>query len=390
MKYSNYIVFILTLSSTLIFSDPLLVVVLMVKNEEPVMATTLQPLIDAGIQDYLIYDTGSTDHTVQVTREIFQKNNILNFVIEQGEFIDFATSRNYALELAERHFPNAVFMLMLDAEWILHHGDDLLRFCMQHKNDSAVLYSIQVKGFNVDFSHARLMRCKSNIAFIGKVHEVPNVPAQVRVPHHIYFELSSTYYGQEKSAARWSRDRDILLEEVKKYPNDTRLILNLGQTYFCLSDYENAIIWYEKRAAMDGWDEEKYLALFILAQAYQSAGNTDKMINFYLKAFAFRPCRAEPLIRLAEYYYEIGAYRLSYLFAKASLNIPYPHQEILAIEKWLYDFVRYDIVSSTAYMFDDYALGLQATQQALIECPDSAELQNNLAQYRLDVERCKA
>src|SRR5579871_6668212 len=71
--------------------DPLLVVVLMVKNEETVMRATLQPFIDAGIQSYLIFDTGSTDNTVQVTRDLFDEYEITQGYILQEPFIDFAT-----------------------------------------------------------------------------------------------------------------------------------------------------------------------------------------------------------------------------------------------------------------------------------------------------------
>ena len=67
----------LLLSSCLLKTDPLLVAVLMVKNEAPVMEMTLQPLVDAGITDYLIYDTGSTDNTIQVTNDFFIQNFIL-------------------------------------------------------------------------------------------------------------------------------------------------------------------------------------------------------------------------------------------------------------------------------------------------------------------------
>ncbi|MBP6892733.1 hypothetical protein KBB68_04115 [Candidatus Babeliales bacterium] len=363
-------------------SDPLLVAVLMVKNEEPVMEMTLQPLVDAGITDFLIYDTGSTDKTIQVTHDFFIKNNLSNFTIEHGEWIDFATSRNKALELTEQHFPNATFMLMLDAEWILHNGKDLLNFCQQQKNNSATLYLIQMKGKTIEFGHGRLIRCKSNIKFVGKVHEIPDIPAQVRIPHHIYFELSPTHYGKEKSKTRWLRDVNLLLEELEENPDNPRIIIYLAQTYFCLQDWQNAINWYEYRTTIQGDAEENYLAYFCLAQVYDASGNTLKMINNYLKAFAIRPHRAEPLIRLAEHYYNVQQYHLCYLFAKYAVTMPYPHSDIALIEKWMYDFARYELLSFTAHMMGDYKLGKQVTLKALEVCPDREDLQLNLKSYQ--------
>src|SRR3990167_9749906 len=105
MKQSKILLFCVLVGGIgLLHADPLLVAVGMVRNEAPVMEMTLQPLINAGIKDFLIYDTGSTDKTIPIIRGVFLKNRIRNFVIEQGEFIDFATSRNKALELTELHF----------------------------------------------------------------------------------------------------------------------------------------------------------------------------------------------------------------------------------------------------------------------------------------------
>src|SRR5258707_10172559 len=87
--------------------DPLLVVVLMVKNEETVMRATLQPFVDGGVDSFFIFDTGSTDNTIEVTEQFFAEHGITQVYIAQEPFIDFATSRNRALDLAQEKFPNA-------------------------------------------------------------------------------------------------------------------------------------------------------------------------------------------------------------------------------------------------------------------------------------------
>ncbi|OGB86230.1 hypothetical protein A3J41_02450 [candidate division TM6 bacterium RIFCSPHIGHO2_12_FULL_38_8] len=364
-----------------IYSDPLLVAVLMVKNEASTMEMTLQPLVDAGIHDFLIYDTGSTDNTIQVTQDFFIQNNITNFIIEQGEFVDFATSRNKALELTDQYFPDATFLLMPDAEWILHNGDELLKFCEEQKNNSEPLYFMKAIGTSVDMYHARLIRCKSNVAFVGKVHEMPNINPNATVPHDIFFELDPTHHGQKKTKERWLQDRDFLLEELQENPENPRTVYYLAQTYFCLQDWDNAIKWYEKRITMNGYSGETFLAHYMLAEAYGLAGNEKKMVNAYLKAFSLRPHRAEPLIKLAQHYYNIGAYNLCYVFAKYAVSMPYL-DDFAPSDKWLYDFVRYSVVSATAGYFKEYQLGKQATLQALKVCPNDQTLQNNLNFYQ--------
>jgi tetratricopeptide (TPR) repeat protein len=382
MKQCLILFLILCGNSVFLNADPLLVAVLMVKNEALVMEITLQPLVDAGITDFLIYDTGSTDNTIQITQDFFISNNISNFVIAQGEFIDFATSRNRALELTEQHFPEATFMLMLDAEWILHNGSDLLKHCQNQQNSTQVLYLILVKGTDVEFCHPRLIRCRSNITFVGKVHETPNIISEIKLPDHIYFELSATHYKNERSKQRWLRDRDILLSQLEETPHDLRTIFFLAQTYVWLGDLKNAIKWYEYYLATSCEKEENFEFFYALAKAYEARGDTEKMIVNYLKAFNARPYRAEPFIKLAQHYYNIGSYHLCYLFARQACTIPYPHNDYGLIEKSLYDFWRYDLISATAHLMGDFKLGQQATLKALQAQPNLDYLHQNLHYYQ--------
>ncbi len=362
-------------------AESLLVAVLMVKNEEPVMELTLQPLVDAGITDFLIYDTGSTDQTIQVTQDFFIKNNITNFVIEQGDWVDFSTCRNRALELTEEYFPQAIFMLMLDAEWILHNGEQLLSYCQQEKNKEAALYFIKIIGMGLEFNHARLIRCNSNIKFVGKVHEVPNVLADGQIPADIYFKLAPSYTGQQKSEKRWLQDKEMLLQEFEQDPYNPRTIFYLAQTCFSLKDWESAAQYYQLRISMSEHDEENFIAHMMLAKSYGFLGQEEKMVTTFLQAFAMRPYRAEPLLALADYYYQVKQYALAFVFAKYAVTMPYPHQESLPVDTYCYNFLRYDLVSAMAYIFHEYELGRQATLLALQADPDNIQLKENLKFY---------
>ncbi|MBP6892498.1 hypothetical protein KBB68_02860, partial [Candidatus Babeliales bacterium] len=305
-----------------------------------------------------------------------------NFVIKQGEWIDFATSRNKALELTEQYFPNATFMLMLDAEWILHNGKELLKYCNEQKNNSAQIYCIKLFGSNIHFYHSRLIRCKSNVKFVGKIHEEPNIAPQVKVPNIIYFEFTPTDYGQEKTETRWLKDRYILLEELQKDPTNSRNLFFLGQTNFALGDFSHAIECFKLRSTMSGYDEENFLTVYFLAQSYQALKDFEQMIDNYLKSFSMRPYRAEPLIKLAEYYYKINSYHLCYLFARHAATIAYPANDVSLIDSDLYNFTRYALLSATAYIVGDFNLGKQATFKALQAHPEIDYLYKNLQYYQ--------
>jgi tetratricopeptide (TPR) repeat protein len=379
----NFLFFTIFYTAT-IFADPLLVAVLMIKNEASVMATTLQPLVDAGIKDYFIYDTGSTDDTIQVTQEFFQRNKITNFKIVQETWIDFSASRNRALRLTEQAYPDATFMLMIDAEWHLKNGADLVKFCEKHQHDSTPIYLTNIVESvppNNAFLTARLMRCKTNIEFVGKVHEVPNQLSQEKTPEHVFFERTIINNG-EASKKRWLRDCKILLKEYEEDPNDSRTVYFLAQTYFCLEDWQNAVKWYELRATMPGFHEENFNTIYMLAKAYDALNNQDKLITNYVKAFNMCPDRIEPLIRLAVYFHNNKNFDLAYLFAKPTMDMKRPStNDALVIEAEMYDFVRYDMISRLAWTHRDYTLGKIATELALKNKPNLEHLQYNLKYY---------
>lgn len=366
---------------TIASNDSLLVAVLMVKNEANCMQTTLEPLIKAGITSYVIFDTGSTDDTICITKQIFEQYGITNFFIPQEPFIDFATSRNRALELTQQYFPNASFMLMLDSEWHLHNGEKLLQFCQQQKNIPIPLYLIKMKQYSQEFQVARLIKCHSNIRFVGKVHEVPNQATYFSTPDTVYFTYQPSEYGHLKSCQRWLKDRDILLKEFEENPDNPRTVFYLARAYDCLNDLQNAAKWYLHRTDMQGWDEENFIACYSLAQIYQALQNHDQAILHYLKAFAMRPKRAEPLIQLAKYYWDIDQFELCFLFAQRSLQIPYPTHDILFVDRAMYDYVRYDMVSRSAWYAGEYQLGKQATLIALKANPQAPHLHYNLKLY---------
>src|SRR5262245_30205228 len=147
--------------------DPLLVVVIMVKNEEKVIRATLQPFIDGGVDSFFVFDTGSTDKTMEVAQEFFDEYGCEHAYIVQEPFIDFATSRNRALDLAQEKFPHAAFMVMIDAEWYLNDACALVDFCRVclWRGDVYNSYLMHIVNEALDNYTCRLIRCHRVVRF---------------------------------------------------------------------------------------------------------------------------------------------------------------------------------------------------------------------------------
>jgi hypothetical protein len=125
-------------------------------------------------------------------------------------------------------------------------------------------------------------------------------------------------------------ERDELLAEVGRNPEDARSVLFLAQTYFQLGEFYEARKCYARRAEMGGCDEEVYYALFRLAQSMQQLCEAwPEVEDAYLRAWYFRPTRAEPLLPIATGYRQLKRYRLGYLFAQRAAEIPVPDEDLL-------------------------------------------------------------
>ncbi len=375
-------------------NDPLIVLTLMVKDEEHVIIQTLKPYIEGGIDAVLLFDTGSTDNTMSVAEQ-YMKEKKVRFYIVQEPFVDFATSRNRGLELAREKFPHAGFLIMPDAEWYLHNGEELIKFCKERlaaaekdKSLDCDSYLLRIMSPQLDFYTQRLIRANRVVRFVGVVHETLDHVTQTVVPGNVYFELGSTKLGYEKSRKRWERDKELLLKHHLENPEDPRSAFYLAQTYDCLGELEKAYTYYTVRKNMPGWCEENFMAVYRLAQVtdrLQAQKNPkfswDEALGYYLQAFDMRPCRAEPLIKVAEHYLSHGQHELAYIFVRRAAEIRYPEQDMLFVEKEAYDYTRHDVLGQCAWYVGSFDLGESAIRSALKIHPLHQHLKNNLAFY---------
>jgi glycosyltransferase involved in cell wall biosynthesis len=372
--------------------DPLLVVALMIKNEAPVIADTLKPLVDGGIDSFLIFDTGSRDNTIEKVIEFFTTHSIANFAIAQENFVDFSTSRNRGLDLVDEYFPEATFILMPDAEWIIRGVPELLQFCQSNKYDFHSSYLILlVHNITTEFYVDRLMRRECRCRFKCPVHEYLVSPSVGSVPNSIFIECNSSDYGSQKTRKRWERDLGILLKAYAENPSEPRTVFYLAQTYSCLGDKENAMRFYELRTQLPSWVEENYEAVYRLAGVIEeiAAQDAEKKTPYdwnlaqwyYLKAFSMHHNRIEPLVRIAQHYLQALDYVNAFLFAERASELPYPTQDILFVEKEMYMYTRYDIMAQSGIRIGEYSKGEWAVKKALEYKPEENHLLDLLKEY---------
>lgn len=337
----------------------MIVLSIMIKDEESVICKTLEPLISC-VNNFFIYDTGSTDNTV-ANADKFLSDHHKNFKIITEPFVNFAESRNRCLARTKEFFSEVPFILMLDAEWYVHNPEKLVEFCSQHLAEPYDFYHVTIKS-SITFKHSRLFKTTGNGKFMGAVHEyVTGVCSPVHVPEHFYITYSPAAQGQKKSHRRWYRDLSILLEEYDTN-KDPRTIFYLAQTYDCLGDVQNAIKFYKERVEAAGFEEERFIAAYRIGILYEKT-DWNAASEYYLLAYEKRNTRIESLVKMAQHY--PNPY-IKYMYAKQACRVPYPIQDLLFVEQEMYTYHRWDQLAISAYYVQEYQEMLDALRKALM------------------------
>ena len=117
----------------------------------------------------------------------------------------------------------------------------------------------------------------------------------------------------------YQRFIDRFLPEVERDPGDVRSMSLLAQAYFDSGDFANARMWFARKVEIGGRpDEEIYLAMLRIAQSMEQLDVPwPDVQDAYLRAWEFRPTRAEPLYGIARRYRVDKRYELGYIVRRA-------------------------------------------------------------------------
>jgi hypothetical protein len=136
-----------------------------------------------------------------------------------------------------------------------------------------------------------------------------------------------------------ARDLNLLLAEVERNPENAQSVLQLAQTYISLGDFGNARKWYERLAEIGGSDEVVFHAMYQIAYSMSRLGAPwPDVQDAFLRAWEFRPIRAESLYALAVGYRNDKRHWLAYQFAKLAAEIPFPENELQFVNPDIYTF----------------------------------------------------
>jgi glycosyltransferase involved in cell wall biosynthesis len=305
---------------------------MIVRDEVHIVAEVLDA-VAPYISSWVIVDTGSADGTQDLIREHMAGLGIPGDLHERP-WQDFGHNRSEALTLAQGHG---------DYIWVID-ADDMVSGTIDFSDLSADVYSLRY-GTGFSYWRRQVFRDGMPWRYVGVVHEYPacDVPFVEQRLEGEYHLQSRRLGGRNLDPKKYERDRDLLLAEVGRDPDDVRSVFYLAQSYFDLGDYGSARYWYSRRAEMGDFPEEVYYSLYRVAESMSRLDEPWPQVqDAYLKAWEFRPTRAEPLYAIAFRYRNEKRYQLGYLFAERAAGIPLPESDVLFVNADIYQWRALD------------------------------------------------
>jgi glycosyltransferase involved in cell wall biosynthesis len=379
-------------------TKPTIGLLMMVKNEERRLHVSLNSVV-GSVDAIIIYDTGSTDKTLDIIKE-FSKKHRINLYIKQGDFVDFSTSRNVCLTFAES--VNVHYLLLLDCNDELQGGKNLKRFAQSFldKENTGFLVCQQWWCGQLDkYYNVRFIRNRCGWRYRGSVHEWmkdTNSPSEnscfpiIRLTDDVVLYQDRTQ-DDDKTGKRFNRDRELLLKEYKADPKEPRTIFYLAQTCQCLGLHDEALYYSKLRLELAGFVEERFHSYMRCGTSAMALGHSwSDCMSWFLKAYEEFD-RAEPLVKIADLYRHkatvekngssTNLWKMAYMYIKQACQLSYPEHCILFVDKGAYTYYRWHLMSIIAMNVGELQEGKEACLKAIADGTNKEMNEKNLAVY---------
>lgn len=279
---------------------------MIVKNEAEVVGRCIDSVRDI-IDFWVVQDTGSTDDTCAVIERALDG---IPGELHHEPWVNFAHNRSVLLEKARG---KCDWLLCLDADMTLDsHGP----------YPDADAGGVRFSG-PLDWQLPFLINGHHPFRYEGPAHEYLTSDTPFTLTQAPGWMV--THHGD---GGNQTGKLDRYLELLGGDPRST---FYRAQTLRDLGERDAAVAEYRRRVALGGWDQERFYAQLQVGLLLDDPAEL-------LAAWELRPGRAEPLYALASYYRDKGQWNLAYLFASRAVQVPYPDEDIIFVDRGIYEW----------------------------------------------------
>ena len=299
-------------------------------NEADVIGRAIESCSSFIDHAVIVVDDRTKDGTEYAAESICTQYGI-PLTIERMKWVDFATNRNRAMDLARES--GCDYSLILDADEITILNEFKKDELFEAGYNSVVEYGGQ------KFMSLRLIRLDMPWVWRGVIHnylECPGLTTTPELPSLGIYHLHDGYRSKDPNKVK--KDVKILKKAVKDNPDSSRYWFYYAQTLRENGQYKESIEAYKKRISFQDWPEETWYSMYMIASQYQILDDFDNALTWYLKAYQFRPSRSEPVYQLAVYCRTKNYRHLSHMFSRMAIETKKPN-DLLFIEFDVYEYL---------------------------------------------------
>ncbi len=340
---------------------------MIVKNESKIIERCLKTVKD--ITDYIVItDTGSTDNTKDLIENFIKENNKKGKVFID-EWKNFGHNRTNSIENAKKYLSDIgedlsnVYLFFIDADMKIVVKKEFEKNFL-NKFD---YYQLIQKNNSIEYYNTRLCRANVNIKCVGVTHEYYDIQGSANSDKLNTIFIDDIGDGGAKDD-KYERDIKLLLKGIEDEPSNARYLFYLAQSYNCINNYNKSIEYYKKRIDAGGWREEIFYSHYQIGNMYKdNLNNWEKALYHYIQAYqCSEGKRAEPILKIVEYYKDKREYHSAIMFLEKMFKIPYPKDDLLFINYHAHTYKSYYEYSIIAYYLGFKKEGLLACNYLLL------------------------
>lgn len=344
--------------------------VMIVKDEAPVIARCLES-VKPFIDWWVISDTGSTDGTQQIIRDVMDGE--VPGMLHQDEWVDFAHNRNRVLEEARMYSDGPThYVLTIDA-------DELLIGNLDTSDLTDDGYHLTVHYDQTVYQRLALIRLHSPWQWVGPVHEYLDLPdATLGTLESPTVEVHHDG-ARSRDPETYRKDAALLQRAITDDPRNPRLWFYLAQSWKDADEPEKALTAYTVRMELEGgWEQERWYAAFQVARLSEQLGD-DRCAEYYLDAFQMDPSRAEPLVELARFERLRNRFPIAAMYAARAFEIrePEPSAGALFVDTSAYGWRVSDELAVSLFYCGRYVDAAIFAERAAALLPEDPRLAEN-------------
>lgn len=307
--------------------DITLSIVMMMKNEEKYLDNTLKaliPVMNEISSEIIILDTGSIDSSVEIAKKYTDK------VYVHKWNNDFAYMRNISLSYAK-----GKWILVLDADEELMEYNNLIDFFKSNLHEKYNSASIQLKNIHSEdekkYSMASLVRLFKNykgFRYEGAIHEQPIYLSPTYTSIAVFKHFGYLFANEEIRQLKDKRNKDILIKEIEKSPDNPYINYQLGKQYMISNEFDDALFYMETSYKI--YSKLNKIPTFVyidLACLYIQLNRLKKCVNLcegYIKKDKFN----------IDMYYYLGV---------SQMSLGQLEESISSFKRYIYLLNNYDI-----------------------------------------------